>query len=135
MKLARNLFFLFTITVFALASLILDTVNYNPYQSGNAIFINFFISFFVAVAGVFAFVIYFMKMKWAKDKNVNAYFIPSMRQGLLISAAISLLLILRTLQILDWWVAGPMVIAVVLLELFFQTSSPLKNHKKSKQNI
>lgn len=131
MKLARNLFFLFTITIFALASLVLDTFNYNPYQSNNGVFINFFISFFVAAAGVFAFIIYALKMKFSKDKKINAPLIPSMRQGLLISIGITLLLILRTLQILDWWVAGPMVIAVILLELFFQTSSPTKNKKQT----
>lgn len=130
MKLARNLFFLFTVTIFALASVILDTFNYNPYQASNAMFINFFISLFVAMAGISAFIIYFMKIRFAKDKNINAYFLPSIRQAILISIGFILLVVLRTLQILDWWVAGPMVIAIVLLELFFQTNTTIKKQKK-----
>lgn len=132
MKLARNLFFLFTVTIFAVASVVLDTFNYNPYQANNSMFINFFVSLFFSLAGIAAFIIYFMKIRLSKDKNINAYFFPSIRQGLLISIALIILIILRTLQILDWWVAGPMVIAVILLELFFQTNSPIKKQKLEK---
>lgn len=131
MKLARNLFFLFTVTAFALASVVLDTYNYNPYQATNSMFSNFFISLFFSVAGIAAFIIYFMKMKFTKDKSTNASFIPSVRQGLLIATGFIILIILRTLQILDWWVAGPLVIAVILLELFFQTNSSIKKQKKN----
>ena len=130
MKLARNLFFLFTLTVFALASVVLDTVNYNPYQSDNAVFINFFISLFFSITGITAFVIYFSKIQLSKEKNINTYFLPSIRQGLLVSLGVTILIVLRTLQILDWWVAGPMVIAIVLLELFFQTNSKISKQKE-----
>jgi len=92
-------------------------------------FINFFASLFFSIAGIAAFIVYYTKLRVAKDKSINAYFLSSIRQGLFVSAAITLLVILRTLQILDWWVAGPMVIAVILLELFFQTNSPLKKQK------
>ena len=129
MRLARNLFFLFTVTVFAIASVILDTFNYNPYEATTPMFINFFASLFFSIAGIAAFIVYYTKLRVAKDKSINAYFLSSIRQGLFVSAAITLLVILRTLQILDWWVAGPMVIAVILLELFFQTNSPLKKQK------
>ncbi len=135
MTLIRNLFFLFTITIFALASLVLDIFNYNPYESGRGVFINFFTSLCLSLTGIIAFIIYFMKLKLGKEKNINSYFFPSIRQGFLVSLGITLLLILRSLQILDWWVAGPMVIAVILLELFFQTSSPIKKHKKNKNQI
>lgn len=130
MKLTRNLFFLFTITVFAVASVVLDTFNYNPYQSTNAMFINFFFSLFASIAGILAFVIYFMKIKFSKEKNINASFFPSIRQAVLVSVGFILLIVLRTLQILDWWVAGPMVIAIILLELFFQTNTTIKKQKK-----
>jgi ABC-type Fe3+-siderophore transport system permease subunit len=129
MRLARNLFFLFTVTAFAVASVILDTFNYNPYEANNRMFINFFVSLFFAVAGIAAFIVYYTKLRVAKDKSINAYFLSSIRQGLFLSAAFTLLVVLRTLQILDWWVAGPTVIAVILLELFFQTNSPLKKQK------
>lgn len=131
MKLARNLFFLFTITVFAFASVILDIFNYNPYQSNNSVFINLFVSLFFAIGGIFSFIIYFTKLKLSKDKNINAYFFSSVRQGILIAIAVIVLLVLRTLQILDWWVAGPTIIAIVLLELFFKTNAPLKKHKQN----
>jgi len=130
MTLIRNLFFLFTITIFALASLILDMFNYNPYQSGSGVFMNFFVSFFVSLSGIIAFAIYYTKIKMSKDKSINAFFLPSIRQAALISLALTILLVLKVLRILDWWVAGPLVIAIILLELFFQTNSPIKKAKK-----
>jgi len=126
MKLVRNLFFLFAVTIFATASVVLDIFNYNPFESGASVFTNFFVSLFFAVAGITSFVVYFSKLRLSKDKNINAYFLSSIRQGLLLSTGIIILIILRTLQILDWWVAGPLIIAVILLEMFFQTNSPLK---------
>lgn len=133
--LIRNLFFLFTITAFAIASLVLDLFNYDPYSSNLSVFINFYVSFFLSVAGIFSFIIYFLKYRVSKDKTINAFFLPSVRQALLISLAITILLLLRMLQILDWWVGGPLVVAIILLELFFQTNSPLKKHKKSEGKL
>lgn len=134
MKLARNLFFLFTITVFALASVVLDTFNYNPYNSSNNVFVNLCVSLFVAITGISTFIIYFIKLRMTKDKSASMSFLPSIRQGLLISIGFIILIVLRTLQILDWWVAGPMIIAVILLELFFQTNTTAKKQKLVKQN-
>ena len=74
--LKRNLFFLFAITVFGLASFVLDVVNYNPYEAGHAVFINFFVSFFVTLSGILAFIIYFLKLKLGRDKNIYSYFFP-----------------------------------------------------------
>lgn len=128
--LKRNLFFLFSITLFAIASVVLNVFNYNPYQSDNAVFINFFTSLFVALSGILAFIIFFTRIQISKNRTADPFFIPSIRQGILVSSAISIILILKVLDILDWWVGGPTVIAIFLLELFFQTNAPTKKHKK-----
>lgn len=130
MTLIRNLFFLFAITLFAVASLVLDLFNYNPYEASSGVFANFFVSFFISLAGICAFVIYYTKIRFSKDKSINAFFLPSLRQGALVSLAFTVILILKTLKILDWWIGGPMIIAIVLLELFFQTVSPIKKKNK-----
>ena len=132
MILKRNLFFLFAVTLFAMASTTLNVFNFNPYESESGIFVNFYTSFFIACAGIISFIIYFVKLKFYSDKNINAFFWPSIRLALLISVGITAILILKGLGILDWWVGGPLVIAVILLELFFQTSSKKLNNKKTK---
>lgn len=134
--LIRNLFFLFSITLFALASFVLDLFNYNPYKSGLSVFLNFYISFFVLVAGILSFVLFFVKSRFKKEKNFNLFFWPSIRQASLLSLGFTVLLVLQGLKILDWWVGGPLLIAAILLELFFQTVSPAKKKiKKQSQNI
>lgn len=122
MILARNLFFLFSITIFAAASLMLDIFNYNPYKSSLGVFINFYISFALTVAGIFTLLIFYSKCKFKKEKNHIQFFWPSVRQASLVAIAISILLILEGIKILDWWVGGPLAISTVLLELFFQTA-------------
>ncbi len=129
--LIRNLFFLFSVTLFAAASTVLDIFNYNPYQASQSAFINFYISFCFAVAGIASIVIYYLKIKYFKDKAINSYFWPSVRQGFLFAAALTLLLLLKGLRLLDWWVGIPLLIAVVLLELFFQTNRGI-THKQKK---
>lgn len=129
--LIRNLFFLFSVTIFALASTVLDIFNYNPFNSGPSVFINFYASFLIAIAGILSFGIYYTKLRLKKDKQIYAYFWPSVRQALLLSLSLTVILLLKGLKLLDWWVSIPLVISIVLLELFFQTtSSNIKKQKK-----
>lgn len=128
--LKRNLFFIFSVTIFAFASLILDIFNYNPYISELPIFINFYISLFLSLSGIFGLFIYFIKIKFRKGIWSNEPLLSSIRQGAFFSIAMVGLLILQGMRVLDWWVGVPIVIAIFLLELFFQTSSPKIKHQK-----
>ena len=127
--LQRNLFFLYSVTLLAVVSTIINVFNYNPYEATPGELANFYISFFVAFGGIMANIIYFLKLKFLKDKTIYHYFFPSVRQGLFISLAATIILFLKPLHVLDWWVGLPLVIAVGLLELFFQTVSPSKKAK------
>lgn len=133
--LKKNLFFLFSLTIFAIASTIISIFNYNPYVSSTSVFINFYSSFCLALAGIVAIFIYFIKIYFHKDKNIYGYFWPSIRQAIFFSLGITIILLFRGLRILDWWVGGPLLIAVVLLELFFQTITPnIKTLRGKKSN-
>lgn len=135
MKIKSYLFFVFSITVFAIASVILDLFNYNPYQSGIGVFANFYLSFFLSVTGVLSIIIFFLKIKFKKGEWSQVHLLPSIRQAGLFALSLTVLLILKGLKLLDWWVAGPLVIAIFLLELFFQTVSPtIKQQKKIDNN-
>ncbi len=116
-----KLFFLFSVTVFATASFVLDIFNYNPYKSDYWVFVSMFISLFLSLTGIGALVIFLVKIRITKSKNYSKILAPSIRQGLLVALSISTLLVLQSLSLLDWWVGGPLVLAVILLELFFKT--------------
>lgn len=119
--LKRNLFFTFSIMIFALASFVLDTFNYNPYQANQKVFINFYLSFGIAVAMMATLVVYYFKFRHYKGEIVYKLFWPSFRQGVLIALAMTLLLMLQGLRLLDAWVGISVITVIMLFELFFQT--------------
>lgn len=121
-----KLFFLFSITVFATASFVLDIFNYNPYKSDYWVFVSMFISLFLSLTGIGALAIFLVKIKITKSKNYSPILASSIRQGLLVALSIAILLVLQSLSLLDWWVGGPLVLAVILLELFFKTITKTK---------
>ena len=125
MVIKRNLFFLFSITLFAVASTVLDLFNYNPFTANIGIFINFYVSLTLAITGIIGLIIFYIKI--SRHKNLsNAYFWPSVRLAFFISLGLNTLLFLKGMKLLDIWVGIPLMIAIVLLELFFQTN---KNKK------
>jgi hypothetical protein len=117
----RNLFFLVSATIFALVSTLLAVYNYNPYIAERSVFINFYTSLTVGLGGLIAILIIAVKTRISKSQSNNIFFWPSVRQGLIFSTAISTLLLLRGMKILDYLVGGSVIIVVVLLELFFET--------------
>jgi len=127
MTLIRNLFFLFSLTVFAIASTLLAVFNFNPFTADLGKLANFYVSLFFSLAGIIGTVIFYTKIRLVKSESANPFFWPSIRQGLLISAGITAILILQGYRILDWLVGSSIIIVAVLLELFFQTKKgPVK---------
>ena len=121
MNMIRNLFFLVSATIFALVSTLLAVYNYNPNIADRSVFINFYASLTVGLGGLIAILIIAVKSRINKSQSSNIFFWPSVRQGLIFAAAVSTLLLLRGMKILDYLVGGSVIIVVILLELFFET--------------
>lgn len=119
-KLKAKLFFVASVTIFSLSTLLLAIFNYNPFNVEYSVFIFFYLSFFLSFSGFFTFVIIFIKSRFSASNLSNQYFWSSVRQGVLISLILTLLLALTGLKILDFWVGIPLAIAILLLELFFR---------------
>ncbi len=130
MNLKRNLFILFSITLFSIASTVLCISNYNPFEASVPEFIQFYASLFFAISGLVSLVIYFAKLKFTKNKTLYSSLTPSVRQGLFVGVGITLIIFLQGMNLFDPWTAIPMIVILILLELFFQTKNPII--KKSK---
>lgn len=130
MKLSRNLFTLFSFMTFAGASVILSFFNYNPYQANNGILINFYVSLFVFLASFGGIALYYAKILIGKNEKIYTIFWPSVRQATFVAVAISTLLYLQSLRILDWLIGISVCLVTILLELFFES----KKHIKPKKN-
>lgn len=128
MMLKAYLFFVYAIIVVALASFVLCVFNYNPYQATNYQFIFFYTSLGLFLSGVSTLLIFYLKISFSNKETVYKYFWPSIRQGIVIGLAINTLLLLKGLNIFDGWVALPLIIVYILLELFFQTKK--KNYEQ-----
>lgn len=126
MTLKRNLFFLLTITVFAIASLVVSIFNYNPYLASTSSLISFYASFLISLTGTGALFIYYLKIRASKNETVFLYFWPSIRQSFFLSLAVTVLLYLKSIKILDWLIGLSVVIVSVLLELFFESKKKVK---------
>jgi hypothetical protein len=128
MTLLRNLFFLLSITIFALASTILAIFNYNPYEATPLAMANFYASFLVSIAGVLSIILYYFKIKLSKNETIFGFLWPSIRQATFIAIALTTLLYLRGLGILDWLTGTSVIVVSILLELFFESK---KNNIKA----
>lgn len=126
MTTARNLFFLFAFTLFSIASAVLAIFNFNPFNGNLTAFLNFYLSFLVALTGLISLVILYFQHKKHRNENINRFFWSSIRQALLTAAALTLLLALRGSRTLDWLIALSIIIVTFLLELFFKTKKTVK---------
>lgn len=118
-NLKAKLFFLVSVSVFAFAALILALFNYNPYKADISVFVLFYLSFWMTVCGILTAILLFARSRFA-EKLLSATFWPTLRLSAIISLALTVLLCLDGLKILDLWVGVPLTIAILMLELFFR---------------
>jgi hypothetical protein len=126
-KVKAKIFFLASVSLFALASLLLTVVNYNPYNSESSVFITFYASLLVSLTGLFTFLVIFIKSRFTEENVFVRSFWESLRQSILLALIMTLLLALRGLGVLDLWVSVPLSIAIIMVEMYIRGVS--KNNK------
>jgi hypothetical protein len=127
-KIKAKIFFLASVCLFALASLLLTIVNYNPYNSDSSVFITFYTSLLISLTGIFSFLIMFIKSRFSEENILVRNFWESLRQSLLLAIIITLLLALKGLKVLDLWVSVPLTIAILMVEMYIRGVSKNKKY-------
>lgn len=95
--------------------------NVNPFQSPFWMLILFYLVIFLFFASLFSVIFFYLKI-WASNREVIfAHLLPTLRQALLMSLAITGLLFFQQLRVLNWWVGILFVLAVAMIELFFRS--------------
>jgi hypothetical protein len=97
MSLRRFLFGIGFLTVISLVSLTYILTNIDPYNTTILSFILFYLSFFVAIAGLFILIGFYLRKLIVKKKTIHRLLKISFRQGILISIILTGLLLLWTL--------------------------------------
>ena len=127
-KIKAKIFFLASVSLFALASLLLTIVNYNPFTSESPVFITFYISLLISLTGIFSFLLLFVKSRFTEENVFLRNFGESIRQSFLLAVIATLLLALKGLKVLDLWVSVPLTIAIVMVEMYIRGISRSKTH-------
>ncbi|MBI4835987.1 MAG: hypothetical protein HY817_01890 [Candidatus Abawacabacteria bacterium] len=79
----------------------------------------FFVALFIALSATFAMVIFFLHRFFSGNEIFYAFLVVALRQGVLLSTGLCLLLLLKALQVFFWWDGLIIILVMVLIELAF----------------
>jgi Na+/melibiose symporter-like transporter len=97
----------------------------DPFESPELALPLFFFSFFLALAGTFTILLFFIKKWRTHDEVFVKHVMISLRQGLLLSFCASICLALLMLGLLRVWNGLLIVIFITLLEFYFSSKDEL----------
>ena len=115
------IFGLFTTLILASFLWFLLLFGVNPLQAPAWIIFLFYLTFFMIWTAIFALAGYYLKV-WASNREVIFSHIgPSLRQAGFASFVLTIFLFFEQIKVLNWWVAGMLIFAIILFELFFRS--------------
>lgn len=120
MKLKQALFSLFSMTLLAFGGWLTILFNVDPTRADNFILITLYASIFSFITGILTFIGFGLRVILSNREVIYANLAPSLRQATLAALAIIGLLFLQSLRVLSAIDAGALVLALLLLELFFR---------------
>jgi hypothetical protein len=106
-------------TLVALASLGLVIRYINPFRDGVFGLTLFYISLYFSITGLATLFLFWIRRRFSKNEVAYTNVGISFRQGMLVALAVTALFILQSFRLLLWWDAGLVIVAVLLMELWF----------------
>jgi len=97
--------------------ILIDQVCTSGIQTGALV--AFFIALFIALSATFALAIFFLRRFFSGNEIFYAFLVVALRQGILLSLGVCLLLLLKALQVFFWWDGLIIILVMVLIELLF----------------
>lgn len=107
------------LTIISLIFLAFVLTNIDPNNADISYFILFYLSFFIAIAGLFILAGYEIRKLFVKNKIPFRLFRASFRQGILISIILTGILLMQSFRVLKLWTGGLMIIIIIVLEIYF----------------
>ncbi|MCD6149729.1 hypothetical protein J7J13_03025 [bacterium] len=93
--------------------------NINPEEAGIVGQILFYLSLFLALAGIFILFLTWSRRKISGNERAFAHLGMSFRQGVLLSVLANTLLAFQSFRILTWWDGLLLVAGIFIIELYF----------------
>lgn len=123
MSLRSYLFGIFTSICLFWGAFLLIFFNTNPYEGGNLIIFSFFGSLFFAVWGTFTLLDFYFRVFISKNEIYYANINIALREGFLFSLCILGLLILKSINFLNFLNGFLLLLAITSLEFYFLAKS------------
>lgn len=109
-----------SISLCALATWVYIVTQVRPNPNDVQIMATFFLTMLIWVGSVLASLIYVVRIRRSNREVIYAHLIPSVRQGFIISATLTLIMFLQYLRVLSWWDALLVVVGAFLFEIAFR---------------
>jgi len=93
----------------------------DPGQINIDIFIVFYLSLFLAIAGLVSLIGFAVRVKVGRGETIYNHMGVSARQAILLSLVLVGLLLLQAVRVLNWWDGILLVTAILMLELYFKS--------------
>ncbi len=122
MKLKQTLFTIFAITLLSLGGWLTVIFNTDPSKIDTFILVALYCSLFLFIFGIATFIGFGIRILISKREVLYAHLPISIRQATLIALALVGLLFLQSLRVLSVVDAGALVLAILLLELYFRAT-------------
>lgn len=120
MGLKQTLFSIFSVTLLAFGGWLTILFNVDPTKGDRFVFVALYASIFLFVMGIASFIGFGIRVLLSKREVIYQHLVPAVRQGTLIGLACIGLLFLQSLRVLSVVDAAAFIVAIFLLELFFQ---------------
>ena len=106
-------------TLVALGAWVSAVIYIDPQRAGILGQILFYLSLFLALAGIFILFFSYLRRKFRRDEEIAKHLGVNFRQGVLLALLVIFLLILQSFRVLTWWDGLLAVAGVFLMELYF----------------
>jgi len=100
-------------------SVVVTTVD--PFEAETIWLIAFYASLAIALFGLFSLIGFFLRVWMSREQRIFRHLAVASRQGLLLSFFLCSLLMLQANKILYWWNVSLLILALIIIELFFST--------------
>jgi len=122
MTLKKYLNLMTILTVICWVAWVLTLILINPQQSDLIGFVLFYFSLFLALLGTVS-ILGFLIRVWLKKKPIFKQVEVAFRQGIWLGLLVSVIFMLKGLDLLRWWNALFLILFLIFLELFFLLSN------------
>lgn len=93
----------------------------NPYQAPFWIILLFYVTLYIVCTSIIALLFFNLKVKAGNREVIYSHIGPTLRQSAFLSVVIIGCLFLEQLKVLNWWVASMLIVALLLIELYYRS--------------